>query len=79
MTHEEALCFNDPRAVFLTCPPKTVRQKRRTHSGHIPKIRHQARKKDSKYSLEALSFLVLELEGIEPAPLECHSKWLVHG
>jgi hypothetical protein len=28
---------------------KMSSEKRRTHSGHIPEIRHQARKNDSKY------------------------------
>ncbi|ADU61607.1 hypothetical protein Daes_0588 [Pseudodesulfovibrio aespoeensis Aspo-2] len=35
-------------------------------SGRFPEIRHQARKKDSKYLFETLNSLVVELEGTEP-------------
>ena len=45
---------------------RTVFRNKETHSGHLPEIRHKARKKDSKYSLEILIFLMVELEGIEP-------------
>ncbi len=41
-------------------------RKKGTQSGHILKIAPQTRKKDSKYILEILIFLVVELEGIEP-------------
>jgi hypothetical protein len=43
---------------------------RKIHSGHIwdtkPDSGPKPKKKGSKYSLETLNFLVVELEGIEP-------------
>ena len=45
---------------------KAVFRKKGTHSGHILEIAPQKRKKDSKYILAILNFLVVELEGIEP-------------
>jgi len=36
------------------------------HSGHIPKIRHQARKRVPSIHLKPLIFLRVKLEGIEP-------------